>query len=146
MSQTKEVRGTATHIGTENGDTVIRYHDTDVVRFNGAIITLNTGGYKTVTTKRRMNQASEQFSLGYAVFQRGGDWFVDFQGKTYPFADTRMTLARYSMELCTVSLAEMVETLERVGCQFWACDGYETPPQDMVTCHCCEVLYRLKHS
>jgi len=34
-----------------------------------------------------MNQASNQDGLGFKVYQRNYDWFVDFNGNTLPFAD-----------------------------------------------------------
>ncbi len=76
MGQTHKLGATATSVRTENGTTHIRYHQTDVVSFDDHSITLRTGGWKTVTTKSRMNQASHQFNLGYGVSQRKGQWYV----------------------------------------------------------------------
>lgn len=39
-------------------------------------VTLNSGGWRTITTKRKMCQAARQFTLGYAVYQVKGEWFV----------------------------------------------------------------------
>ena len=55
-------------------------------RTNGEIV-LNSGGYRTATTKLAMNQASNQFKMGFRVFQDAGDWFVTYKGKTIPFYD-----------------------------------------------------------
>lgn len=71
------------------------YHDTPVVRLEeterGDIITLNTGGYKTVTTKARINDffrytyVSMQLShmsmklsnmCNYTVYQEDFTWYV----------------------------------------------------------------------
>lgn len=41
-------------------------------------------------------------------------------------------------------LAEALEALERVGCQFWACDGPSLEPVDMKTCHVCRLTARLQ--
>lgn len=41
-------------------------------------------------------------------------------------------------------MAEALESLERVGCQFDHCDGPTTKPVDMVTCHVCETIARLR--
>ena len=64
---------------TRKGDGELRvaYHNTDVVvvHANGNI-TLDTGGWRTLTTKTRMNQASNQFGLGFQVHQAKGQWFV----------------------------------------------------------------------
>lgn len=71
----------------------VTYHRTVVVSYNDRFITLDSGGYQTVTTKRRMNEASVTFGLGYQVFQVNFSWFVKFNGETIPFEDG-MILAR----------------------------------------------------
>lgn len=94
MSQMHTVKGIATTVKTDNkGTIVVRYHETDVVvvRPNGRI-TLNTGGWKTATTRTRMNQASNQFSLGFHVYQRNYKWFVEYQGKTLEFDGSSIVL------------------------------------------------------
>lgn len=87
MSQQSRIGRTATSIYTENGFTSVRYHSTEVVKFNHEKIILNTGGWHTFTTKTRMNQASRQFDLGYSVSQKNYEWFVSFKGKSLPFVD-----------------------------------------------------------
>lgn len=80
MAQTWTVRGVATTTMRKDGLLSIYYHGTEVVRVekNGAI-TLNHGGWMSNTTKLRMNQASNQYRLGYQVFQKNGRWFVRWQ-------------------------------------------------------------------
>lgn len=68
-------------------ETVVTYYSTEIVRFTSQRIILNSGGYRTMTTKARMNQASYQFALGYDVYQQNGEWFVEFSGKIYDFED-----------------------------------------------------------
>ena len=97
MSQTQTLGKHKTTItkelGIGNEDyMVVRYWSTDIVRFNNERIILNTGGWSTVTTKLRMNQASNQFNLGYNVYQKDFNWFVEYQGKTIPFNTQRLTL------------------------------------------------------
>ncbi len=41
-------------------------------------------------------------------------------------------------------LAETIEVLERVGCQFIYCDGPTLDLQDMITCYACEALAKLR--
>lgn len=95
MAQQSEVRGRSTAIFTdENGMTNIIYHRTAVVSFDAEKIILNTGGYRTATTKTRMNQAANQFRLGFQVFQKDFDWYVIFKGEKIPFNDDRLTLKR----------------------------------------------------
>jgi hypothetical protein len=42
---------------------------------SGSIL-LCTGGHETATTKARMNQASEEFGLGYRVRSKNFEWYV----------------------------------------------------------------------
>jgi len=94
MGQTQRVSGVATSIRQEGADTVIRYHATDVVRFNARRIILDTGGWRTSTTKARMNQAANQYGLGYCAYQKDFAWYVEYQGKTLPYLGSVMELKR----------------------------------------------------
>jgi hypothetical protein len=77
MANVNQVGQRATTIKVDdNGYTCITYHSTDVVKFNSKQIILNTGGWQTHTTKTRMNQASNQFKLGFKVYQKDYDWFA----------------------------------------------------------------------
>ena len=60
----------------------VRYHHTNVVQFNGSTVTLDHGGWLTHTTRRRMNQASEQFNLGFRIRQKNYDWFITTKSGT----------------------------------------------------------------
>ena len=73
---------------------VCTYHSTDVVKWNDKHIRLYTGGWKTVTTKTRMNQVSNQFGLGYSVYQRKGKWYVDYNGVTQQFCGPLVVITR----------------------------------------------------
>ena len=56
---------------------IVCYHSTEVVKvINSKYVVLNSGGWLTPTTKRRMNQASEQYRLNFLVFQKGWTWYV----------------------------------------------------------------------
>lgn len=64
------------------------YVKTPIVSWNDGTIILNSGGWKTVTTKRKMNQASNQFALGFGVYQKARSWFVALpDGQSVPFVD-----------------------------------------------------------
>ena len=53
------------------------YHNTEVVKvINNEQVILNNGGFYTATTKRRMNQASLQYNLGFSVYQSDFTWYV----------------------------------------------------------------------
>lgn len=66
-----------------DGTVAIKLHNTYVVKINpNGTYTLNSGGWQTVTTKDRINQYSPK-----KVYQRNFEWFVDINGKQFPFMD-----------------------------------------------------------
>lgn len=71
-------RGTA--VERLNDHTIaLRYHGTNVVTWHSdGAITLNTGGWYTVTTKKRMNDYSP-----FIVYQHKFDWYVIPDGKRW---------------------------------------------------------------
>ncbi len=58
-----------------NNERVIRYTRTDIVKIkpNGDII-LNSGGWQTVTTKRKINQL---LPSGFYLYQSKFQWFIN---------------------------------------------------------------------
>jgi hypothetical protein len=61
----------------------VRYHGTSVVLFEkSGRITLNSGGFRSVTTKRRMNEFSP-----VQVYQRNWTWYVKENGVEKEFSD-----------------------------------------------------------
>jgi len=61
------------------------FHQTVILNKTRLGIQLNNGGYYTSTTKARMNQASNEYGLGFGVFQKNFEWFVDYKGETLPY-------------------------------------------------------------
>ncbi len=97
-----------------DGTLVVRYHSTDVVTVypNGKIV-LNTGGYRSATTKTRMNQASRQYGLGFQVFQSKYDWYVEVDGHTLDFEGRELTIRNGSdfdrqVELANEIVSELI--------------------------------------
>ena len=92
MNQLSTYRTTVVEKGDE---LAVTYVSTAIVKRNGNQITLDSGGWETVTTKRKMNQAAQQFRLGYGVYQKRGKWYVTTPaGATVPFYDG-ITFDRY---------------------------------------------------
>ena len=89
MGQTHTIGKHATKVTKDGQTSTVRYHYTDVVKvdWDTGIITLNTGGWETSTTKLRMNQASSEWGLGYHVYQHKHDWFVTHDGNTFNYTD-----------------------------------------------------------
>lgn len=77
--------------------TKVVYHSTAVVSFNEAKIILNTGGWKSPTTKVRMNQTSNQFALGFYVYQKDFVWFVDYKGHKFEMEGETLELDRHAV-------------------------------------------------
>lgn len=76
-----------------DGTLRVIYHSTAVVTVEASgRITLDHGGWKTSTTKTRMNQASNQLSLGFTVSQKKRNWFVSIDGHEIPFTHTPLVV------------------------------------------------------
>ena len=68
------------YINNDEGGLVI-YQQTKIVEWdNNGNVTLNSDDWMTTTTKRKMNQASNQFCLRYGVIQRNFCWYVTLDG------------------------------------------------------------------
>ena len=61
----------------------VTYIHTRIVAWEGDNVTLNSGSWQTITTKRKMNQAANQFGLRFYVYQKRGEWFVDIKNPAY---------------------------------------------------------------
>lgn len=87
-------RATKVYTDKEAGYNVVQYHNTDVVMWNDDEIILDTGGYDTLTTKARMNEASRVYDLGFHVYQKNYNWYVEYKGETILFTSSTLTLSR----------------------------------------------------
>ncbi len=116
MPQTQVVRGIQTKKGrtalqyyrNKDGDLRqmndcyrVTYRGTDVVTFDrfakpdGTMmlrVLLNTGGWKSATTKLRMTQADNEFNLGCGVFQKNYDWYIVCKNRTIDFIGDAMLI------------------------------------------------------
>lgn len=70
-----------TKVYDEGGWTCVKYWDTIVVKFNEDQIILNSGGWETLTTKKRINQASNSYNLDFHLWQEKSQWFITLKGK-----------------------------------------------------------------
>ncbi len=95
MAQNKKIGSHKTDLFSDkNGLMHVKYHKTNVVSFNDQYIILNNDGFLTKTTKLRMNQASNQFNLGFSVYQNDFQWYVKFGQFTYNFKNNVCILDR----------------------------------------------------
>lgn len=85
-------RMVATTIYSDETGSEMVYHNTKVATFKPwipiaiprhrqknrvATVKLDTGGYYTTTTKKRMNQFAEHFGIPFYVYQEKGVWYVN---------------------------------------------------------------------
>ena len=61
--------------------------DTCIVSFDAKTVTLRTGGWRTAITKRRMNEASQEYDLGFELYQKGWKWYLKQNGNETEFFD-----------------------------------------------------------
>lgn len=94
MPRMDKVGATATQVHQGESDGFVKYHETIVCHWGPDKIQLDSGGWRTATTLRRMNQASRQFNLGFVVVQRKGEWFVSQGGRDYVPFENGMILDR----------------------------------------------------
>ncbi len=50
----------------------VQLYDTIILTVKENTVVFNTGGFNTVTTRRRINQACKEFGLDWSVYQRKG--------------------------------------------------------------------------
>ena len=94
MGQLQRVGTHRTSTFTEDQTTEVCYHNTIVVSFNTNTIKLNTGGWWTNTTKTRMNQTSNQYGLGFRVYQKDYQWYIEYNNKIQSFEQNQVEIER----------------------------------------------------
>lgn len=107
---------------TLGSETVIRLHGTDIVRklLDGSVV-LNSGGWKTVTTKDRMNT---HMPSGYYLSQKSGVWSVNgipyFDGMNVPHdvvkPQAKSTKAEKSDLALRASIKKFVAKCDKFEC------------------------------
>ena len=93
MSRMDRIGSHATTVKTTDGITRVTYHNTTVFELdrNENLLTLRSGGYQTLTTKARINQACAEFGIKVQVYQEDWTWYVQIggweTGETLDFKD-----------------------------------------------------------
>jgi len=96
---------------------VVTYHKTDIVEFTGNDIILNHGGWMGVTTKRKINQAANQFGLDVSVYQRKHEWYVATKAVTFawPARSNSVVIDRVTGLPAFMSFAEMAHAIGKAA-------------------------------
>lgn len=88
MARYNQVGKVGTYVIGDGDNLVVSYHGTPVVTVANGQVTLRNGGWFTATTKTRMNQAANQYGLGFGVYQKKGVWYIALHnGETLEFRD-----------------------------------------------------------
>jgi len=67
--------GNNTYLRSRGDDLIVRLHNTDIlIAHHDGFVTLNSGGYRTVTTKARISEYLQ--GTGYHVYQDKKVWYV----------------------------------------------------------------------
>jgi len=75
----------------DNNKNIIRLHDTNILIESGGIITINSDGYQSKTTKSRIN---DYLPNGYYISQKDFAWYLNTPESTIDFVDG-MTIKGY---------------------------------------------------
>lgn len=77
-----------TTVSFHDGETICTLHSTVIARLKNGTVTLNSGGWLTVTTKKRMNEFLREYDIPASVYQKRGTWYLQRQGlDDTPYAD-----------------------------------------------------------
>ena len=72
----------------DGNTTIVTLYDTDIVRISPDVIALNTGGYNTATTKRRINEVLSHYGIDASVYVKAKIWYVMARGHSITFNNT----------------------------------------------------------
>ena len=100
-----------TYLIKGDGKISVRLHSTDIITFwHTGNIVLNSGGWKTVTTKARINEFSP-----FSIYQENSIWYVSFthhEPKTYCFKDNMVISTQTGTVQGDTPLTEIKEKLK----------------------------------
>jgi len=84
IKSSKFIANNTLMIHYKNGITAYRLHNTDIIRINtsNGNITLNNGGYKTSTTKNRINQFTPS---NFYLYQKNHIWYINTLKEKFSF-------------------------------------------------------------
>lgn len=78
--------GNNTYLMRIDDDTIaLKLHYTNVVTYKAdGCFRLNSGGWRTVTTKERMNRWTPS---GFSIYQKKWNWYITTPEGTFPYED-----------------------------------------------------------
>jgi hypothetical protein len=110
----------------------IMYHRTNILKINQEnVVTINTGGWETTTTKDRLNQFLG--CRGFGIFQKKGVWYITGNDHTVEYEDGMRimpdgTLIRASANKIKSKVLDLIKNKEidpKYG-ELYGLDDYES--------------------
>jgi hypothetical protein len=110
----------------------IMYHRTNILKINSeSVVTINTGGWETTTTKDRLNQFLS--CRGFGIFQKKGTWYIRGNDETVPYEDGMSitadgTLIRAAANKIKANVLNLIKNKEidpKYG-ELYGLSGYES--------------------
>ena len=92
----------------DGGTWMVRLHSTNIFKMVeeelGRVITLDSGGWMTTTTKKRINEACYAIGLRIVLYQENGKWYVQLGNiaPTVPFYDGMVLTQAFGSENAVV--------------------------------------------
>ena len=81
--ESRQLPGQATYLKRlSDGKIAVRYHDTNVLTFSPSGVVYESGGWRTATTKARLNEYGP-----LNLYARGGVWLFNQNGYTFRYCD-----------------------------------------------------------
>jgi hypothetical protein len=71
----------------ERDASYVMLHGHHIATIGDTFIELYTCGYKTQTTKARLNAILQEHGNGDYIFQKNYEWFINTNGQTIPFTE-----------------------------------------------------------
>ena len=77
VAKSKLIGNNTVYIEYLDGRKAIRFHMTDIITENNGVITLNSGGWKSATTKDRLNYPGLLIAKNWPyIWQKNHQWFI----------------------------------------------------------------------
>ena len=87
ITQEKDFTRDNTHVVTKDGVSFVFLHGNNIAQIGDTFIRLFDGGWRTNTTKSRLNAILAVHGTGERVFQKNWQWFVSTANGDIEFED-----------------------------------------------------------
>ena len=85
ITQSKDWSRDNTSVYNENEVSIVRLHGNKIAEIGDTWLKLYDGGWRTTTTKSRLNAILSAHGNGERVYQKNHQWFISYDGKVEEF-------------------------------------------------------------